>query len=969
MSERELHLLSPYRLPTSYPLQLANDEASAWLNGHAALWHPAALALAGKLPQVSNSYDHDSPRDGFIYAVPQGPSLFQPDDWPARVDAVDAIAFAATANRRETITNLLDALREKNLSGPWLDLDEETVRPFLGLGLAYLLVESLYDAMEHEHLLDVEAFGAEVRHAAQAAPEVSLRDDMLGHLKAAAEILLQAREQLHSSSIFWLDWCFLDEANLTLPWPDSLAHKIPLTIVGSVKVLERLASEALQRWEELKAQAQADAPGNVTLCCGADCEREDALMPLESQWWNLRQARRRCQELLGVSASVYGRMKSAYHPQLPSWLQATGYEQAVMLSLDGALLPSLRTTAIHWPGPDGKAIDTFVREPLPAHDPHTFFNLVYHLHQSITQDPTPTIALGHRGKPPDEAYRDLLALAPLGPVLGEWVSLGRYFREAFSGEYVGVQNADDFFADYLDDRVSNHRRTNPVSGFARQARWRRRIDSTFTLAALFRSLTPGPPSAEEQDQINALAALEEEGERLGVDLPLEDNSPPTGADAVGSPVPADAGTVPSGPSLEERLTAIETATAQRLAQRLLVRATAPTPGLMLLNPCNFPRRVALEVDGFDGMIAVDGPVKAAEFDGSLARLVVEVPPLGFSWLPRRGNASAPKPRLKLASEYTVRNEFFEADIDPTSGGLRAFRDLRQRTNRFGQYLVYNPGSRIQLEHIAITHNGPALGEITTQGQLLSEQDEPLARFRQRFRAWAGRPVLEIKIELTTRHMPTGYPWHAYYGARFGWRDERAVLFRAVNGQNTQTGYTRPVSPDYLEVRIGAERSFLFTGGLPFLQRHGSRMVDVILRPEGEQESTFELLLSLEREHPMQTAQGWITPVLVVPVDRGPPHVGSTGWLAHVDMPNLLLTTLRPHPAREGMDRAVIAHLAECSGFGGTADVRFAREPTQAWLVDGMWQPLQPLSRSEDAVMVDYSANEVVRLLVEWGEGK
>ena len=108
---------------------------------------------------------------------------------------------------------------------------------------------------------------------------------------------------------------------------------------------------------------------------------------------------------------------------------------------------------------------------------------------------------------------------------------------------------------------------------------------------------------------------------------------------------------------------------------------------------------------------------------------------------------------------------------------------------------------------------------------------------------------------TPKHQPTGYPWHAYYGARFGWRDDRAALFRGVNGANVQTAYTRPVSPDYLEVRLGAERTFLFTGGLPFLQRHGTRMADVILVPEGEQGRRFELLLALDREHPMQTAAG------------------------------------------------------------------------------------------------------------------
>ena len=142
-------------------------------------------------------------------------------------------------------------------------------------------------------------------------------------------------------------------------------------------------------------------------------------------------------------------------------------------------------------------------------------------------------------------------------------------------------------------------------------------------------------------------------------------------------------------------------------------------------------------------------------------------------------------------------------------------------------------------------------EIVSEGDLLNEHDEVLAAFRQRFRAWLGRPVLEIKIDLELKHDPTGYPWHSYFAARFGWRDDRVVLFRGVNGQNTMTGYTRPVSPDYLEVRLGAERSFLFTGGLPFLQRHGNRMADVILCPEGEQGRSFEMLLALGRWEPLR----------------------------------------------------------------------------------------------------------------------
>jgi hypothetical protein len=263
--------------------------------------------------------------------------------------------------------------------------------------------------------------------------------------------------------------------------------------------------------------------------------------------------------------------------------------------------------------------------------------------------------------------------------------------------------------------------------------------------------------------------------------------------------------------------------------------------------------------------------------------------------------------------------------------------------------------------VKVTNSGTALGEVTSSGVLLDEHDHELATFKQRFRAWLGRPVLEMKIYLELQHEPTGYPWHSYFASRFGWRDDRAVLFRGVNGANTMTGYTRPVSPDYLEVRIGGERSFLFTGGLPFIQRNGKRMADVILIPEGERTRSFELLLSMDREQPMQTAQGWVSPTPVVMTDKGPPGAGATGWLAHVDMPSLVMTSLRP----VGGSPAVVGQFIECAGFGGSSEVQFARSPTSATLVDGMGHELQELTKSGDGFALDFSASETLRAKFLW----
>ncbi|QJW94267.1 hypothetical protein [Frigoriglobus tundricola] len=938
--ERQLHLLTSYRLATSYPLQQTADEVAAWLNGYAALWHPAALAGATQAPQASSSYDHDNPRTGFVYGVPEGPHLFQPDDWNHRVVEARAVVFKATPSRAETFERLLAALRAAGRSGPLFDTPADTVQLFTGLGYGYAMLDTLCEAMDHQKLLDGPGFWSDVTAAVEA---LARGEGCREHLKSAAEKLRAGREPLFSGSLHWLDWVHLDPKHLGAPWPASLAAGLPVTVLASGETLERLAEVAPERFAELKAKLPPDMPQAVDLCCGSYRDREDALMPFESQWWNLRAARRAAHALFGVEPVVYGRKMSAFHPQLPGWLQHMGFKHAVLVSSDGALIPSIRASAVNWPGPDSKSVEAFTRAPLPAHDPHTFFNIVYHLHQATSYDSAPTVSLAHAGEPAFASYHDLLALTDLAPVFGEWTNLSRYFGGVTSGDYIGVQAADEFFADYLDDRVTNRHRPDPVGGFPRQLRLRRRLDSTFTLAALHRTLTP--PAPDDDESLRKLSAVEDAIEVSGVNGEEERHPPP----------PAPLGSLP----------ALEAHWAKKLADRIQVRSAEGQPGLMVFNPCSFTRRVALEVDGFRGAIAVADPVKAAEFSGTHAKLVVEVPAFGFAWVPRVGSAAQPKPRLKLADGLTVRNEFIECDVDATTGGIRSFRDTRTRATRFGQQLVFNPGSKMVARDVTVTNNGAALGEIVSTGDLIDDRDEVLATFKQRVRAWLGRPVLELRIELDVKHHPTGYPWHAFYGARFGWRDDRAVLFRGVNGANTQTGYTRPVSPDYLEVRLGAERSFLFTGGLPFVQRHGARMADVILAPEGEQCRSFDLLLATDRDVPMQTALGWVSPSPVVVTEKGAPAVGASSWLAHVDMPSLLVTCLRPCAAGEGAARAVAGTLVETAGFGGVAELRFARDPNRAELVDGTDKTLQPLTLNGDAISLEYSAGETLRVKAEW----
>src|SRR5439155_12602532 len=131
MSDRQLFLPSPCRPPTSYPVSLNADEAAAWLNAYAALWHPLALRGALLPPLAASAYDHNDPAAGAVYALPGGPSLYLADDWRHRAREVGAMGFEATADRSATFAALKDALEAGD---DFARIPPEIVRLFAGVG-------------------------------------------------------------------------------------------------------------------------------------------------------------------------------------------------------------------------------------------------------------------------------------------------------------------------------------------------------------------------------------------------------------------------------------------------------------------------------------------------------------------------------------------------------------------------------------------------------------------------------------------------------------------------------------------------------------------------------------------------------------------------------------------------------------------------------------------------------------------
>jgi hypothetical protein len=201
-----------------------------------------------------------------------------------------------------------------------------------------------------------------------------------------------------------------------------------------------------------------------------------------------------------------------------------------------------------------------------------------------------------------------------------------------------------------------------------------------------------------------------------------------------------------------------------------------------------------------------------------------------------------------------------------------------------------------------------------------------------------------------------------------------MLMRGLGGAAHVTTHRRPQTPDYLEIRLGRQNTTIFPGGLPFHQREGGRMLDVILTPPGEAEHVFDLAIGLDREQPMQTALGLVTPATVVPTTKGPPHVGNKGWLFHLDAPNLLLTSMRPggkelladNSGLRDIADAVTARLLECSGFSTPAQLRCVRNPTRVAVLDARGRLVMPGTQNGDAALFQAGPGSLLQLQVEFG---
>jgi hypothetical protein len=918
-SLRQLVLLTTYRASSKYRVTLSREEADAFLHGYLGLWHPAVVRTAAGPPLLASHYEYESPSADHLFAVPETPSNYQPGDWEARQAEAGSRSFTARVNWEETAV----ALRE-SLGVTSEEFGKVEWQPFAGLGLGYLILEAFVDAQDHINPLDKAAFYEEVRRAALAETD----EERQVALTQAAQLLQHAREVVYPSQLYQAISILLggpvEEARLE-PW---LRGDLGITLIGAARWLKQWATEPT-RLEVLRKKGEA---GRLDIWSGPFEEQEDALLPTAAWMANMQRGSSAIEELVGNRPESYGRKRFGVTPTLPTVLKSLGMRRSLGFSFDGGTWPHAANGLTAWRGPDGQLVECCNRKPEPIDDPATAFHLGLILYEATTQDYVAWVHLGCTSPAVEVPlwYRCWTALHLLAPVFGHLGSLESAIREIPATEQYMPPGADDFQSDYLLDLTGQGHITTPqscpVSRFQEAARRWRQWESAQTLHALRAAITPDSVTEEGTCFVQARDQLLDSWQEGGA---------------------------------EE----LVTSEAQRLAGRLLVQAPAKRPGYLVFNPCSFARRVAVGLP--EASTLLPAPAWASQPGEAGIEAVIEVPPLGFAWVPQavEKGAKVRVPKQPIVAGHSLRNEHVHVEVDPVSGGIKSIRDGHKLIARLGQQLVYGPGSTMRCREVTVTKQGLAVSEITTRGELVDSHDQVLAKFTQRVRVWAGRKPVELTVNLEPASEVLGYPWHAYYAVRWAWKDAQARLNKSIHGTLLPTSHTRPETPGFIELEMAAGRTAIFSRGLPFWQRHGQRMLDTLLIVEGETAREFHLAVSVDDELPHLTDQDLNTPGIVVATESGPPGAGASSWLFFLDAPSVRVEAITAD------DGGLMVQLVETFGYATEALLQCPRNPTAATLVDAWGNELRALTLREDGVNLHVGCYERQWVRVRFGGGE
>ncbi|MCC7086965.1 MAG: hypothetical protein IT427_18350 [Pirellulales bacterium] len=976
MPVSELNVLFSCHSLDDFPTYHTGDEAEGILAAYTALWHPALIAAAGKLPAWIQASNPPEQLAGRLIAVPQVVQDDMPGFFFSQAEQDGSRLVTGIHDREHIVNAALDALRadsEHEQPEHCETIDLALAADFLALGFCYLQTELLTRRMRYMSSLDEAAFERSTVAAARAAVGGNAEETRV-QLSAAFNALFESRGYFYPVDAYFLDLTLIAPTTIGAALRQELAADAPMNVLLSVATLEKMAWEEPATLSMLKAGLEA---GTVGLIGGVSDETELPLLPREEILRELQSAGEIYRRLLGRKPKVFGRWQSGLTPVLPQILHQCGFSGAMHFTLDGAgRFPQADRIKSAWVGLDGTSINAITKPPLDAGRPETFLALSDAMGDTMDHDFVATALFAHWPGRASPFYGDLRRAAHYAAVLGKFTTVEKYFADTESATKSAEFTPDDYRCSYLQRSIADNA-VDTIAAIAsvwKQDAQRQSAETIGTMASVLQ-YTPCLPNKDEAQG----------------DGPLRN--------------------------------AVE-AFAAALRGPTTIGQTS-TPGYLVVNSLNCTRRVGIELPKLSLPPNVGGPVLAADDSTGTKRAVIEVPPLGFAWIaggsPRQEVAKSRrgKPSTIAVDEKTLQNEFCAVKIHPQTGGIQSIHNFRRRGNLLSQQLAIRlpspqpswlpsePNYTIMaVDSIEVEQNDSTLGRIASRGRLVDPSGKVLAQFRQVVGLWHSAKSIELEVELISLFAElTSDAWNSYFASRFAWSSSTARLRRSLHGCSAATNLCRIEAPQFVEIVDGDRRTAILCGGLPFHLRSSDRMLDTILKVRGERAMKFRLAIGIDVPHAWRAAQEMLVPPMAVFQSGRDTPAATSGWLFHMDAPNVMAThwspfiETTPHPANAdaagnstkadqippaiarstttavspsvkrpfeaGRVAGFRVRLLECEARRGPVRVRCFRQPTSAERFDLDGTPRGKLAIDGDAVICEIGPYEWIQMEARW----
>lgn len=941
------------------PAQVSDELAQAVWCAVSSLWHPALLSTAAQLPKLEPIESPSPPGAREIRVIAGGLWDQLPSGYRTQAEDARSVLLESGTDRSELIARIL-ARQGADDATELVESEGMTTsaRDFLAFGTVRWMLRDLTIAMGHSDSIDYESLTRELLAGAHQW-RIDDWSAAVNRLRAAFEILTQARERFYPVDAYLIDLCLIDPAMTEGVLADPLARPISISFLMPAQAIE---NQALHDPQRVAALRQAINDGWADVVGGTYAEAEDSLLPLESILWQFRRGGELYRLHLDErTVETFARRRFGLHTRVPQIARRFGFRYALHMGFDAGKFPIPAETKRLWESPDDGSLESLLRPPLAADRPAQGWLLPWRIATTMRNDHVGALPLVHWPQPVASWYLDLRRAGSYSPVLGRWTTLNDFFHLT-DRPYESLRPEPDLYqTPYLAQAVAKRER-EPIGRLARHHKLRARFDAIRSIEALARAIAMSSAGAvAESTSPSPLPSFEE------VESLIE----------TGRHDEASIGLEP-----------LQTTWSEGLARGILATKTSSAtdekrrhrPGYLVLNPSSIPRRAAVILPDAAMDLRPEGPLRVAQFTEDGVCAVVDLPPFGFAWVPKEADLGYP-PAVTgglQARGRQIRNESIEIEIDAATGGIRSLAAVGESTARLGQQLVMTglieaQGkpviSKMRSERFDLDYGGPALVQATSTGSLVDpNKGDRLASFSQRYRLWAGRPILELDITLSDldrawleRAAETD-AWSVYLACRWAWPDPNSMLRRGVFWSPEITEAERPETPEFFDISTRSQRTAVLFEGLPYHRKHGTRMLDTLLVAGLETTRSFTLAVVLDLENPSHAAQDVITPAPVVPVDDGPPPNGPSGWLAQADSKNVVISHLE-FVETTGGDRGwgLAFHLLETSGHATRCRLRLFRNPSFARQVDFLGETIVDLTTQDDAVLIDLTPHELARV--------